>query len=700
MAPHHEPFKGLAPIKWESVAEEDPKEFMTGVFANAQTVIDSIPVPAAVKQATASHGRSRSHTDPPIPVADINRSLSQRQTGAALKLSQDLSKEWKEVKVNAKDNPLAINVYKLAAKDGKGSWFARRSVHDGLTFEKWKLGLEREFAESMKVQSGPGAGAIRGIGAEKRAAHEVVEGSGKMEVFQLSAQFPGPTAPRDFVTLLLSSDFSGGAPQEGTRRPLRTYMIVSKPCIHPECPERPGYIRGQYESVEIIREIPSDKPAAITRARSSIDLSQEGTKERQAVAESMGKEAVLRAAKKTADPDSRHRGTSVDSAPARDDAGHTGEGIEEEATTSVEWLMVTRSDPGGNVPRFLIDRGTPAGIIGDAGKFLKWMTAKSADDFSTSDKEQEETKEGAKQAESEKVASPTEVAKQPTSNLLPEESAQVQDNSVPSSNGLYGIISGAFGMASSVVASRLPEGYALPGIFTAPSTNGSIAEEDEEDESVESDTSSIRSFASAVEKTDEGEPITPPEVTQPDSVSLHSSGSGGGASLQGSKTSSHHERELRKLQERRQKMQDKINKMQERMSSKRDQDSQKEAANLAKLREKHEKEMAKQEDKYKRDMQRLEQRREHEQRKAEEKRRKQAEKEEKANLALELERIRTERDVALKEIEVLKEQVGQLQSQNTMLVVKMGKMGGMGGMKRQDSSLSVSGEKVVQTVSN
>ncbi|KAK1640143.1 hypothetical protein BDP81DRAFT_312087 [Colletotrichum phormii] len=699
MAPHHEPFKGLAPIKWESVAEEDPKEFMTDVFANAQTVIDSIPVPAAVKQATASHGRSRSHTDPPIPVADINRSLSQRQTGAALKLSQDLSKEWKEVKVNAKDNPLAINVYKLAAKDGKGSWFARRSVHDGLTFEKWKLGLEREFAESMKVQSGPGAGAIRGIGAEKRAAHEVVEGSGKMEVFQLSAQFPGPTAPRDFVTLLLSSDFSGGAPQEGGRRLLRTYMIVSKPCVHPECPERPGYIRGQYESVEIIREIPSDKPAAITRARSSIDLSQEGAKERQAVAESMGKEAVLRAARKAADADGRHRGASVDSAPARNDAGHTGEGVEEDATTSVEWLMVTRSDPGGNVPRFLIDRGTPAGIIGDAGKFLKWMTAKTADEFSTSDTEQEETKQGAKQAESEKVASPMEVAKQPTSNLLPEESAQVQDNSVPSSNGLYGIISGAFGMASSVVASRLADGYALPGIFTAPSTNGSIAEEDE-DESAESDTSSIRSFASAVEKTDEGEAVTPPEVTQPDSMSLHSSGSGGGASLQGGKTSSHHERELRKLQERRQKMQDKINKMQERMSSKRDQDSQKEAANLAKLREKHDKEMAKQEDKYRRDMQRLEQRREQEQRKAEEKRRKQAEKEEKGNLALELERVKAERDVALKEIDVLKEQVGQLQSQNTMLVVKMGKMGGLGGMKRQDSTLSVPGEKVVQTVSN
>lgn len=181
MAPHHEPLKSLAPVKWASVAEEDPKEFLTNVFSDAQTIINSIPVPAAVKQATTT-GRARSHTDPPQAVADINRTLSQqRQSAAALSLSRDLSKEWKEVKVNPRDNPLAINVYKLAAKDGRGSWFARRSVHDGLTFEKWKLGLEREFSESMKVQTGPGAGAIRGIGAEKRVEQHIVDGAGKME---------------------------------------------------------------------------------------------------------------------------------------------------------------------------------------------------------------------------------------------------------------------------------------------------------------------------------------------------------------------------------------------------------------------------------------------------------------------------------------------------------------------------------------
>lgn len=85
------------------------------------------------------------------------------------------------MKMNAKDNPLGMNVYKLGGKDWKGAWFARRSVHEGLGFRKWKRGLEREFPETMKVQGGPGEGNIRGIGGEKRVAFKEVEGVGKME---------------------------------------------------------------------------------------------------------------------------------------------------------------------------------------------------------------------------------------------------------------------------------------------------------------------------------------------------------------------------------------------------------------------------------------------------------------------------------------------------------------------------------------
>ena len=85
------------------------------------------------------------------------------------------------MKINAKDNPLEMSVYKCNGKDGKGAWFARRSVHEGLGFEKWKRGLKREFPETMKVQGGPGEGGIRGIGGERRVEYRDIEGVGKLE---------------------------------------------------------------------------------------------------------------------------------------------------------------------------------------------------------------------------------------------------------------------------------------------------------------------------------------------------------------------------------------------------------------------------------------------------------------------------------------------------------------------------------------
>ena len=72
-------------------------------------------------------------------------------------------------------------VYKLGGKDGNGAWFARRSVHEGLGFKKWKLALQREFPESLEVQGGPGEGNIRGIGGERRVERRAVEGVGTIE---------------------------------------------------------------------------------------------------------------------------------------------------------------------------------------------------------------------------------------------------------------------------------------------------------------------------------------------------------------------------------------------------------------------------------------------------------------------------------------------------------------------------------------
>ena len=81
---------------------------------------------------------------------------------------------------------MGIAVYKLGGKDGKGAWFARRSVHEGMGFSRWKAGMQKEFPESMKVQGGPGSGSIRGIGGEKRVESREVKGVGNLEGEQLS----------------------------------------------------------------------------------------------------------------------------------------------------------------------------------------------------------------------------------------------------------------------------------------------------------------------------------------------------------------------------------------------------------------------------------------------------------------------------------------------------------------------------------
>ncbi|KAG7435921.1 Reticulocyte-binding protein 2-like protein a [Fusarium oxysporum f. sp. raphani] len=608
---HHEPLGAMGPVEWEQVPQDDLEEFLADVLSETQTVVESIPAPAK-KDASSSAGRARSKTESAASAPDIKRALTLRQKAEAIGQAQDLQKEWKEIKVSAKENPLGINVYKLSAKDGRGAWFARRSVHEGLSFDDWKKGLSVEFSETMKVQGAPGSGNIRGIGADKRVEDKQIGDHGQLQVFQLSAQFPGPTAPRDFVTLLLTSETSV-KPAQGSR-PLRQYMIVSKPCEHPECPPRQGIIRGYYESVEVIREVPVDN-FATKRSLSSADLL------------------------------NRDEGRIASPKPGSE--GHGSMPLDEPAT-AVEWLMVTRSDPGGSVPRFLIEKGTPPGIVGDAGKFLKWVTSKAMHGFA----EPEETGEANKTTDVTE-ASITNDAKStappnPTANLESTKAETAmspnQDDPFPGSNGLYGVIAGAIGAASSYIPTSLLKTWGTGSDFV--STDGSvsdthaIAEEQHDDDS---DTSSIRSFASALEKSVTAENKSP-DRTQ----------------------------EARTKEE---KLDEKMARLEERRQSKLLGDKEKDAATLAKLREKHEKEVAKQEEKYRREMRKLEEKRERDQRKAEERRRKAAEQEEKNNLSLELERVRAERDVARRQIELLEGQVGELQAQNTMLVRKLGKNG-------------------------
>jgi hypothetical protein len=179
----HEALKTLSPIEFSTVPVDDLKPFLYETFSNAQLLIDSIPIPGPTEDSlTTSLGRSRSNTVSSIASSASDISLSTARPSPPPPEVESLQTQWgKPIRLNAKDNPLGISVYKLAGKDGKGAWFARRSVHEGLEFETWKKGLQKEFPETMKVQGGPGEGNIRGIGGERRVEYKVVDGVGKLE---------------------------------------------------------------------------------------------------------------------------------------------------------------------------------------------------------------------------------------------------------------------------------------------------------------------------------------------------------------------------------------------------------------------------------------------------------------------------------------------------------------------------------------
>ncbi|KAL7626273.1 hypothetical protein AAE478_003043 [Parahypoxylon ruwenzoriense] len=671
MAGAQEAFKALGPINWDDIMHDQLQTYLTDIFNDAQCIVDSIPV--SLSSSSQNPGRLRSATDPNLP------SLLNRASKTSDRAGQ-LRKEWKETKVNPRENPLGLDVYKLAAKDGKGAWFARRSVHDGFSFEKWKLGMEKELDESMKVQGKPGDGSIRGIGADKRVANQAVQGCGKMQVYQLSAQFPGPTAPRDFVTLLLSSSSEINTSMREEMGESRYFMLVSKPCIHPECPPRQGFIRGQYESVEFIREIRIEK--SLRKTRSSIDVTNDDSAASvRNTAENISRQATIRSARQVALAASpikdeygggRKRGKTIGSVDVGD-----GRDDDENYDTLIEWLMVTRSDPGGSVPRFMIERGTPPGIAGDANKFLKWITSKSLGDFTESDNQ--DAKPKYEESKAEEVAVKKTASVDPMSNRSQNSStprsavAEEKEEDPPGPTGFYGMIANALGAAASAAASHLPNPF-------GSTQDGDTDSSDllSEPPGASDDASSIHSFhsleAEEIDDTSLQPDDTPqltPSVTTGGAESMHSTDS----LVIHSTAPSRHEKELKKLEERRRKMEEKLLRSQEKARSKRSEDAQRDETAVQKLREKHEREMAKQQEKYQRELKKLEAKRANEQKKAEERRRKEMEREEKANLAMELDKVRTERDIARKQIEILKEQIGDLQTQNTMLVARLGREG-------------------------
>ncbi|KAJ5294642.1 hypothetical protein PENANT_c006G10923 [Penicillium antarcticum] len=346
MATLHEALQCLKPTSWDDVPQspDELRDYMRDLFKHSRLVAESLPDPPL------SEAEDYPHLDYEAAAPSAPRIVpSSSRVGETDPEITELQKQWgKPVKVGGpKDNPLDVTLWKLSATDGGGSWFGRRSVHAGLPFSRWREKMSSEYDETLKVnqrkihKGQTPDNSIRGIGAEEKV--ETIEvkdadGSelGHLMVYHVSAQFPKPTAPRDFVAMIVNSD--SGLRVGGSKQPGRSWMMISKPCDHPDVPHKQGYTRGNYESVELIREIPkkdgSESSSSSQKSKKKSDSSS---------------------------PDSQH--------PEQGEA--SGE-PEDEGMNPVEWIMVTRSDPGGSIPRWMVDKGTPRSVGTDAAKFIKW----------------------------------------------------------------------------------------------------------------------------------------------------------------------------------------------------------------------------------------------------------------------------------------------------------------------------------------
>ncbi|KMU79575.1 hypothetical protein CISG_01993 [Coccidioides immitis RMSCC 3703] len=313
MAALHAALQSLQPVSIEEIptSNEGLCTYIRDLLIQARLIVESVPEPPSPPTTSNLPAGSKSPTN----AEDSSETLLASTTLPALIKSSStpalgpvdilsLRSEWGQPinRIdNAKENPLRIPVYKLRSIDGKGAWFARRSVHAGsLPYSRFEKKLQSELAETMKLR-------------EKIAS-------------------------RDFVTLLVTSkkalEVSCQRRDEGENEnspPPRNFIVISKPCAHPDVPIRKGFVRGQYESVEMIRELPAP--------------------------------------------------IEGDSSGASENKGDAN---------PVEWIMITRSDPGGSIPRWMVEKGTVPSIVSDAKKFIDWASqdqpkSESTDeDFSTS----------------------------------------------------------------------------------------------------------------------------------------------------------------------------------------------------------------------------------------------------------------------------------------------------------------------------
>ncbi|KAK4635375.1 hypothetical protein CLAFUW4_00256 [Fulvia fulva] len=654
MAELNDALTHLGPVDWNDVPQDNLEQYLTDTFAAGELICNSVP---QVPEGTPFHDSKPHHHEPNTAKSHKEMHSSHARGHPPHEEHAKLAKQWgKPMKFKKETNPLDVSLYKMAGHDRHGAWFARRSVHEGLGFDKFKRAMLREFPQSLSVEGGPGAGAIRGLAADRRLERIDVKGVGKLEVYQLSSVFPGPVTPRDFVTLLLSSDGvltdKSAAELEGGKRHVpRHFMLISKPVQHPDAPARSGLVRGQYESVELIREV----PLAPSKSKSTPNLlSSNGTSEQH----------------------TRERGHTVGTANVKgasasdqhlDVPGSSGEGDPE--LNPVEWIMITRSDPGGGLPRFLVERGTPEPMIQDVHKFFDW--ACSLDHRPHPD-------EGFEEQEKESIsnAHTTDQVSTQTTSYTPNGDNQEESKLAPpirsatgpvprpnSQGGIFNNITRAIGTGIDTYA---PAAVAVADRVSPYLNSGEV---DSSDDS--SDTSSVDSFMSAEEMRRIS--TAPEEPKRPtDSTDVLSIASADLSDLpKDTKDMSHHEKEVYKITQKRERLEQQLARKRMEQEQKLKQTQEKGESESSKQKEEMEKKLKKTEEKHKRELEKLEQKKAKELRKVEDKRKKKDEQHKLSLVTRERDEFRSQVDLYRRENSLLQEQVADLQKQNTLMAQKL-----------------------------
>jgi hypothetical protein len=639
MSELHDALQNLSPVTWTDLPKDNLDSYLTECFAAGELICNSLP---PLADGTPFHASKPHHRKPNQARSHKEIHPSAARPPSAHADHEKLHKSWgKPVKINPSQNPLHVNVYKMAGNDRHGAWFARKSVHEGLGFDKFKRAMMREFSESMTVTGSPGAGAIRGIAADRRLEREDVPGVGKVEVYELSAQFPGPVTPREFLAMLMSSDGAlsdkSAVPVEGGEKHLpRHFMVVSRPVDHPDAPLRPGFVRGQYESVELIREIPLS--TAKPKFTSDLLLKPNGSTK-----------------------------------PGSGDDQANGDALDDPELNPVEWIMITRSDPGGGIPRFLVDRGTPDAMLSDVHKFFNWACA--LDHIPHPDEDVDQQKEVSRQQESEGAkgndASLAPFEQDKTTNPKTSEEVLVQrprsvtepaphKDTAPSQPGIISSITNAFeaGVNS----------YAPTSVSNM--VNSHLHPDELSDDS--SDTSSTDSFVSAEEMYRVETALEHPPRPSNDTISIHSGDQSEDSQITIGMT--RHEKEIQKLVKKRERLDQRLAKKKLAEEGKMRQAQEREQTDAGKVKEKMEKELKKTEEKHRKEVERLEAKKAKETRKAEQKRRKKDEQNKMSLVTRERDEFRSQTDLLRRENSLLREQVLQLQTQNTLITQRLGKI--------------------------